>query len=374
MNKLIASALVAFLLGSPAAFSAPAPAPAGTADSLPELEAARAAYLRGVTSLHTARDTRVAGMTKSYLTGLERLQKDITARGDLEGALQVKAELERSGGGQEPSAEERKVMPPALVTLRHQFELARDPVMAGARQQEEQETKAYVAALEALQKRLTTQNLLDKALLVKAEREKFTSVTDKTGASATGPIIAPTAPTTGAAARLEATLADKVAAAVSAHTYTLTENSEGPGGWQETPKEGALLVGFEFLNESSLGAADVRSIRPYYLTREAIVAGKDRGELLKVTDKVMARAGYAVAGLLTYQNSMRIQGIQVIFAKIDMRTGRLDLSPANSYKSRLSGSRGKGAPKQLGGDGRFVIGVYGKTGADADTIGLIQMP
>ena len=365
MKTLFVPALVALLLGSASAISADGP---------PELEAARVTYLRGVTNLRTARDTRVAALAKSYAASLERLQKEITARGDLDGALQAKAELERLGGGQEPSAEERKVMPPALVALRRQFEIARDPVAATARQQEEQETKAYVVALDALQKRLTTQNQLDKALLVKAEREKFASVTDKTTASTAAPLIAPTAPTTGAAARLDATLADKIAASVSAHTYTVTDSSEEPGGWQEIPKDGALVVGFEFLNESSLGAADVRSIRPYYLNREAIAAGKDRGELAKVTDKVMARAGYAVAGLLTYQNSMRIQGIQVIFAKIDMRTGRLDLSPANSYKSKLSGSRGKGAPKQLGGDGRFVIGVYGKTGADADTIGLIQMP
>ncbi len=88
----------------------------------------------------------------------------------------------------------------------------------------------------------------------------------------------------------------------------------------------------------------------------------------------MARAGYAVAGLQTYQNDFRIHGIQVIFAKIDTRTERLDMSPANSYKSKWTGSRDKGAPKQLGGDGRLIIGVYGKTGADADTIGLIQMP
>lgn len=374
MKKLIAPTLAAYLLGSAAVISAPVPAPAGTVASLPEIEAVHAPYLRSLTSLRTARDTRVAGIAKSYAANLERLQKEITARGDLEGALQAKAELERLGGGLEPSVDERKSMPPALVALRRQFENERDPIMASARQQEEQQTKAYLVALEALQKRLTTQNQLEKALLVKAERDKFASGTDKAAASTAGPIIAPNAPTTGAAARLDPTLADKIAASVSARTYTLTESSEESGGWQDIPKDGALLVGFEFLNETSLGAADVRSIRPYFLAKEAIAAGKDRGEVLKVTDKVMARAGYAVAGLLTYHNSNRIQGIQVIFAKIDMRTGRLDVSPANSYKSRISGSRGKGAPKQLGGDGRFVIGVYGRTGADADTIGLVQMP
>lgn len=194
------------------------------------------------------------------------------------------------------------------------------------------------------------------------------------GAPTALPLIPPTAPTTGAGARLDAPLADKIAAAVTAHTYTLTISSEEPGGGQDIPNGGALLVGFEILNDHSKNMADVRSIRPYFLTRGAIAAGKDRGELPKVTDKIMARAGYAVAGLLTYQNDFRIQGIQVIFGKIDTRTGRLDVSPASSYKSKWTGTRDHGAPKQLGGDGRLVIGVYGKMGADADSIGLIQMP
>ena len=165
MKKLIAPALAAYLLSSAAVISAPVPAPAGTAVSIPEIEAVSAPYLRSLTSLRTARDARVAGIAKSYAANLERLQKEITARGDLEGALQAKAELERIGGGLEPSVGERKSMPPALVALRRQFENERDPIMASARQQEEQQTKAYLVALEALQKRLTTQNQLEKALL-----------------------------------------------------------------------------------------------------------------------------------------------------------------------------------------------------------------
>ncbi len=78
------------------------------------------------------------------------------------------------------------------------------------------------------------------------------------------PLIPPTAPTTGAGARLDAPLADKIAAAVTAHTYTLTESSEEPGGGQDIPNGGALLVGLEILNDHSKGVADVRSIRPYF--------------------------------------------------------------------------------------------------------------
>ena len=152
-----------------------APAPAAgnpTADGVPELETVRAPYQRNIASLHTARDTHIAGVTKSYVTSLERLQREITARGELEGAIQVKAELERIAGGKEPAVAERKLMPAALVALRHQFENECSPILASARQQEEQLTKSYLVVLDTLQKRLTVENKLEKALIVKAERDK----------------------------------------------------------------------------------------------------------------------------------------------------------------------------------------------------------
>src|SRR6476661_3971789 len=48
------------------------------------LEASRAPYLRKITAIRAARDTRAATITKSYLATLERLQRDATARGDLD--------------------------------------------------------------------------------------------------------------------------------------------------------------------------------------------------------------------------------------------------------------------------------------------------
>ena len=95
----------------------------------------------------------------------------------------------------------------------------------------------------------------------------------------------------------------------------------------------------------------------------------------RITNKVLARPGYAVGGILTYHiNDGRIQGIQVIFMKMLPGEGRLDQSSSNSSRSLWFGSRPrKEKPKELGGDGRPVVGVYGFRGADCDVIGLIQM-
>ena len=59
--------------------------------------------------------------------------------------------------------------------------------------------------------------------------------------------------------------------------------------------------------------------------------------------------------------------------KIDPVTGRFATDAASTYKSTWYGDKGREKPKQIGGDGRFVIGVYGKTGADCDDLGLVQM-
>jgi hypothetical protein len=68
------------------------------------------------------------------------------------------------------------------------------------------------------------------------------------------------------------------------------------------------------------------------------------------------------------------QGIQVIFMKMIPSESRLDSSSASTYRSLWFGSRPrKDKPKELGGDGRPVVGVFGARGADCDVIGLIQM-
>jgi hypothetical protein len=95
----------------------------------------------------------------------------------------------------------------------------------------------------------------------------------------------------------------------------------------------------------------------------------------KVTNKIMARPGYAVGGINVYHtnNDGRIQGLQVIFMKMLPAEARLDHSSGNTYRSLWFGTiPHKDKPKELGGDGRPVVGVYGFRGADADCIGLVQ--
>jgi len=239
----------------------------------------------------------------------------------------------------------------------------------------------YAAALESLQRRLTIQNQLEKAALVRAERETISGASpEKAAPNPTATPGAPAAPLSpsavAGAGQLDPAFAEKIAAAIRENKLALTAPSKDKGeGGHETLSEGAVLVGFEFMEERSNGMPDVRSLRPIYLTAAGVKEGIARGKMDRITNKVLARPGYAVGGILTYHiNDGRIQGIQVIFMKMLPGEGRLDQSSSNSYRSLWFGSRPrKEKPKELGGDGRPVVGVYGFRGADCDVIGLIQM-
>jgi len=175
--------------------------------------------------------------------------------------------------------------------------------------------------------------------------------------------------------RLSEPLAARIAKAIADGTCTPTESSQEAGGGTDAPKEGAVLIGFEFLLDQTAGKADVRSLRPVYLTAKGTVKGEDRGKLDKVSGKAVARPGYAVATLVTWHNERRIAGLQIVFGKLDQHTGKIDLTPQNSYESHWIGTKPRNEPtKKLGGNGRLAVGVFGQRGADADTIGLIQMP
>ena len=380
VSKRIASLVVAILMVLTSFLSGQS---LTTSGAVSEIVALRTPFEKNLATIRGAREQRVEAAGKTYLDGLDRLQKEITSRGDLDGALAVKAERERAAAGREPSAEERRAMPAALGAARAAYEKQRDPIVTAARKQEEDQTGAYLSALAVLERRLTTLNQLEKALAVKAERERLTKAVVPTAGSPPTttapavPLIPPGAATTGVAGRLDPLLADKIKAVATAKSYVQTECAGEAGGAKDTPEDGGLLVGFEILEATDSGITDIRSLRPFYLTREKIVSGRDRGILAKVTEKVMARNGYAVGGLNVWHNNHRLGGMQIVFMKIDARTGRLDPAPANSYKSQWFGARPRGKDAKeitLAGDGRPVIGVYGKSGSDADSLGLLTMP
>jgi len=347
------------------------------AASVPELDVLRSSYQRNIAAITNARDTRTDPIRHSYAGELERLQREITSSGDLDGALQVKAERERLTSNQEPTATERQAMAPALANLRTRYEKELEPIVTAIRNAEDQQKRDYLAALDRLQRQFTTQNQLAKATLVHTERETIAGPTQPKASpqpTAATNSLSPSA--VAGAGQLDPGFAAKVADAIRDKKLALSELSRPKGGaGNDVPAEGALVVGFEFFETRSNGFPDIRSLRPIFLTTAGVKPGMDRGKMEKITNKVMARPGYAVGGIHVYHtnNDGRIQGLQVIFMKMVPAEGRLDHSSSSTYRSLWFGTiPHKDKPKELGGDGRPVVGVYGFHGADCDCIGLVQ--
>jgi hypothetical protein len=342
--------------------------------AVPELAAVRDPYTRNMTLIRTAREQRAEPITKAYLTSLERLDKQAASDPLLASALT--SERARLAAKTEPIEHERKAMPPALAELRTRYEKDLERSNAPFVQQEQQMTRQYITALDVLQRRLAAQNEVAKAAAVHAESvaaagtlpHEAVSKTENLKGNAESTIRASTVKAVGA---LDSALAAKIVASTSAKTFTRTENSDADSatlGWNDFPETGGLLVGFEFFEVGK--EHRIRSLRPYYMTPEGIVPGKDRGRMEKVTNKIIARAGYAVAGVITNEGK---RGMQVIFMKIDPAAGHFATDSSSTYKSTWFGDKGREKPKQIGGTGKFVIGVYGKTGADCDNLGLLEL-
>ncbi len=151
---------------------------------------------------------------------------------------------------------------------------------------------------------------------------------------------------------------------------------KGPTTFRDLPQQPAMLVGFRvttgLLNPSIL---IVRSVQPKYLTPAGKVIGKvyGRGSSSKAQPEFLAeyldleaKEGYAIGAIVAKAGAI-VDGFRVVFMRI--KGDRLD--PSDKYESRWFGGRGGCAETILGGDGKPVIGVHGRCGADLNAIGLI---
>jgi len=117
------------------------------------------------------------------------MKKERAEAVDLDGALAVKAEMDRLGAHQPTSEEQRKAMPPALRALRGSYDAALKGYWDEAARGDGALLQKYLADLEVLQKRITITGNLEKALLVKVERERAAA-----DAAKGRPAISPPAP------------------------------------------------------------------------------------------------------------------------------------------------------------------------------------
>ena len=153
---------------------------------------------------------------------------------------------------------------------------------------------------------------------------------------------------------------------IEAGAYASTPGSQGR---EEMPQGGALLIGFNVGPGGYSGRSIIKSIQPVFLTAEGETPGEVYGDGPR-GHRAVAPPGYAVGGMLV-KISDRLDAISITFMKINPVTQALDTK--DFKQSDWYGSKGGPQPRQIGGNGRPVIGVSIRSGSDVDGLGLIQL-
>jgi hypothetical protein len=163
---------------------------------MPEIQALWATHEAAQKTVAADREKKLANLEYIYRLNVDKLKNDRAAAGDLDGALAAKAELDRLSAHQALSDEQRKAMNPALQALRASYDAALKDYHDEAAKQNAVLSQKLLADLEALQTRITTTGDLDKALRVKAEKERIAAEGTK-AQPAPGPPEVKVAPVVG---------------------------------------------------------------------------------------------------------------------------------------------------------------------------------
>jgi hypothetical protein len=150
---------------------------------------------------------------------------------------------------------------------------------------------------------------------------------------------------------------------------TSVAGGDGGGPFQEVVENDGLLTGLVLHTGDFAGHAVLVAVQPIFSIAGAARLGTMRGVPSGAAVKLEAADGYAIGGL-NLQSGDRVDGLEIVFMKI--KPGGLALDPADSYTSKWVGGKG-GGPVKISGRGNVIVGIYGATGLEFDSLGLIEL-
>lgn len=163
--------------------------------------------------------------------------------------------------------------------------------------------------------------------------------------------------------------AAKAASAAGNAALVKTESVGGSGGEPfEESDAGAVVVGFNVTTRSFRGHKVISSVQAVYNSRHGQVSGKLHGKLGDKPVTLLAKPGYAVAGIGAASGGF-LKGFRIAF----MRVKGHQLDPTQSYESDYVGGVENLERSRVGCDGKVVVGVFGREGTFIDALGLIQL-
>ena len=83
---------------------------------------------------------------------------------------------------------------------------------------------------------------------------------------------------------------------------------------------------------------------------------------------ILAKDGYAVGGVY-FDGDQHVTAMSIVFMRITAN----GLNTADTYRSRWIGQPTGRPTELLGGDGKRVVGIYGRKGLNVDALGLILL-
>ena len=159
---MIRSILIAFLLGSTLHAQRP---------SVPEIQPITERFTAAMQA--TAASPKREKAKVDYLATLDAVFKQVASTGDLDATIQVKTEKERVQKGEQLSEQAKKAMLPLLRAARDKYDRALEPLELEQQAAANAVRRQYILDLDQLQKQLTQRTELEKALAVKAEKERI---------------------------------------------------------------------------------------------------------------------------------------------------------------------------------------------------------
>ena len=112
-------------------------------------------------------------VTANYLSGLDQLQGQKAAAGDIDGVVALKQERDRVTNHAQPTAADLQAMSAPVRKLRATYEADTRKAADEAVRRDKLARSSYLANLEALQKRMNAAGEIEQGLLVKAEKNRF---------------------------------------------------------------------------------------------------------------------------------------------------------------------------------------------------------
>jgi hypothetical protein len=163
--------------------------------------------------------------------------------------------------------------------------------------------------------------------------------------------------------------AGTTSAAASNATLTKTNRiGHDSGARFEEGNARDALVGLSASVKHIFGRDAISSIQGIYQSGRKQLPGPQHGKVNGKPVSIVARPGYAVAGIIAHGGD-RLDGFRVVFMRIKGR----GLDPSQTYESDWVGGQQGSVPIHLGCDGNPVVGLFGGAGDWVDGLGLVQL-